>query len=66
MAYGREEASMLDVIVSRLEVEARELTALAWMVQEGHVKTPRDLRENYVPHRLKALERITEPRKAVG
>lgn len=48
-----------ELICSRLEVEARELDALAAMVRDGDIKTPRELREEYLPHRIKALERAT-------
>ncbi len=50
---------MRDVIVDRLESEARQLNALAEMVRDGDIKTPRELREQYLPHRIKALERLT-------
>lgn len=51
--------SVRELIVSRLEAEAREVAALAEMVRDGDIKTPRELREHYLPHRLRALERVT-------
>lgn len=53
-----------EVVISRLESEARSLAALAEMVRDGDIGSTRELREQYIPHRIRALEQVASRRRA--